>query len=328
MSKSTTSSKEKNIGKAIVDYVIYMFAATILFLLRCLPFEALVFIGRLGGGLVYYLDARHRKVAIKNLRLAFREEYTEEQVKGIARENFKRIGGVFTSSVKLHYLPESKIRKIMKIELEQDPQCPSPMLCQPANGLNATLFAIGHFGNFEIFAWVGRLAKWKKFSTTYRGLPNERLNELIQRGRAFSGCEFLERRFEGSVVKERLRDPECHFGLLADQRMANGGVTCLFFGRECLTSAAPAIFALRYDRPLRVGVCFQTGFASWTITFYPAIPLYKKDGTRRSAKSITQDINDQYEQAIRKDPANWFWVHNRWKAVELHQIRKRERDEV
>ncbi len=326
MSKSKTSEKI-NFGKSIADYIIYIFAATILFLLRCLPFEALVFIGRLGGGLVYYLDKRHRKVAINNLRLAFREEYTKQEIKEIARENFKRIGEVFTSSVKLHYLPESRIRKIMKIKLDQNPQCPSPMLCQPANGLNATLFAIGHFGNFEIFAWAGRVARWKKFATTYRGLPNTRLNNLIQQGRSLSGCEFLERRFDGSVVKERLRDPECFFGLLADQRMANGGVTSLFFGRECLTSAAPAIFALRYDRPLRVGVCFRTGFARWTITFFPAIQLYKKDGTRRSAKSITQDINDQYELAIRKDPANWFWVHNRWKTYSSRRSRKREVDE-
>lgn len=323
---NNNNSKKQSFGKAIADYSIYLFAATILFLIRCLPFEALVFLGRVGGGLVYYLDGRHRKVAINNLRLAFRDEYSEQQIKEIARENFKRIGEVFTSSVKLHYLPESRIRKIMKIELEQDPKCPSPMLCQPANGLNATLFAIGHFGNFEVFAWVGRLARWKKFATTYRGLPNTRLNDLIQRGRAFSKCEFLERRFDGSLVKERLRDPDCFFGLLADQRMANGGVTSQFFGRECMTSAAPAIFALRYDRPLRVGVCFRTGFARWTITFYPAVQLYKKDGTKRSAKSITQDINDQYEKAIRKDPANWFWVHNRWKATQLSRIRKRERD--
>jgi KDO2-lipid IV(A) lauroyltransferase len=25
------------------------------------------------------------------------------------------------------------------------------------------------------------------------------------------------------------------------------------------------------------------------------------------------DVNRTFEQAVRRDPANWFWVHNRWK---------------
>jgi len=26
-------------------------------------------------------------------------------------------------------------------------------------------------------------------------------------------------------------------------------------------------------------------------------------------------VNRAYETAIRRDPANWFWVHNRWKPA-------------
>jgi KDO2-lipid IV(A) lauroyltransferase len=25
------------------------------------------------------------------------------------------------------------------------------------------------------------------------------------------------------------------------------------------------------------------------------------------------DVNRAFEDAVRRDPANWFWVHNRWK---------------
>jgi KDO2-lipid IV(A) lauroyltransferase len=30
-------------------------------------------------------------------------------------------------------------------------------------------------------------------------------------------------------------------------------------------------------------------------------------------RDITADINRAFEAAIRRDPANWFWVHDRWK---------------
>jgi lauroyl/myristoyl acyltransferase len=26
-----------------------------------------------------------------------------------------------------------------------------------------------------------------------------------------------------------------------------------------------------------------------------------------------RDVNSAFEKAVRRDPANWFWVHNRWK---------------
>jgi len=26
-----------------------------------------------------------------------------------------------------------------------------------------------------------------------------------------------------------------------------------------------------------------------------------------------REVNRAFEQAVRRDPANWFWVHNRWK---------------
>jgi KDO2-lipid IV(A) lauroyltransferase len=27
------------------------------------------------------------------------------------------------------------------------------------------------------------------------------------------------------------------------------------------------------------------------------------------------DVNRAFEAAVRRDPANWFWVHNRWKPA-------------
>jgi KDO2-lipid IV(A) lauroyltransferase len=28
-----------------------------------------------------------------------------------------------------------------------------------------------------------------------------------------------------------------------------------------------------------------------------------------------RDINVVFEKAVRRDPANWFWVHDRWRFV-------------
>jgi lauroyl/myristoyl acyltransferase len=31
---------------------------------------------------------------------------------------------------------------------------------------------------------------------------------------------------------------------------------------------------------------------------------------------IMRDVNTAFETAIRRDPVNWLWVHNRWKLVQ------------
>ena len=41
--------------------------------------------------------------------------------------------------------------------------------------------------------------------------------------------------------------------------------------------------------------------------------LTHHNGEPRSTESIMLEVNRAFEAAIRRDPANWFWVHKRWK---------------
>jgi KDO2-lipid IV(A) lauroyltransferase len=70
---------------------------------------------------------------------------------------------------------------------------------------------------------------------------------------------------------------------------------------------------LRYDCPLHTGICYRVGLAQWRIEPGPEIPT-RINGEARPVADITRDINRAFEAAVRRDPANWFWVHNRWKT--------------
>jgi len=85
-----------------------------------------------------------------------------------------------------------------------------------------------------------------------------------------------------------------------------------FLGRECSTSAAPAVFALRYDATLYTAICYRTSLARWVIEVGDQIPT-EENGKARSVEEITRDVNRAFETAVLRDPANWFWVHQRWK---------------
>ena len=108
-------------------------------------------------------------------------------------------------------------------------------------------------------------------------------------------------------------------GLLADQHAGDAGLLLPFLGHTCSTSAAPAVYALRYHCALHTGVCYRVGLARWRIEEGPRIPTLE-NGRPRATAAIMLDVNRAFELAVRRDPANWFWVHNRWKARSAAKI--------
>ena len=71
-----------------MDTVLYLLARATLFVFQVLPLRFVAGMGRMGGGLFYWLDPRHRRVALRNLEDCFGEEMEPKQIRSIARENF------------------------------------------------------------------------------------------------------------------------------------------------------------------------------------------------------------------------------------------------
>src|SRR5262249_44918908 len=140
------------------------------------------------------------------------------------------------------------------------------------------------------------------------------LNRLLQSIREKSGCLYFERRTDSAALKAAMNGPGKMLGLLADQHAGTGGLRLPFFGRDCSTSSAPAVFALRYHCRLFIAFCFRTALARWRLEVGEEIPTHA-NGQPRPTADIMLDVNRAFEAAIRRDPANWFWVHNRWKLL-------------
>ena len=290
-----------------MELPLYLVARALIALAQRLSLTSVARLGRAGGGLAYYLDARHRRVALRNLTQCFGREKTPQEIRALARENFRRIGENFACGVKTATMSLEELRPHVefvapRLVATTDGQAPPNLVA-----------AIGHFGNFELYARFGQFAPAYKCATTYRGLREPSLNRLVQQMREKSGCLFFERRFEAAALKAFMNQPGVILGLLSDQAAGSNGLRLPFLGRDCLTSPAPAIFALRYHCGLFAGICYRVGLARWRIETGEPIPT-SENGQPRSTEAIMRDINREFEAAVRRDPANWFWVHNRWKA--------------
>jgi len=289
-----------------MEALLYYFVRTIVAGARCLPLRVLAWVGRRLGGLAWFLDKRHRTVAQKNIAAAFPEK-SKHDVTQLARNHFQRLGETYACILQTGCMNAEQIRSIVKFVgyerlesvLQEDPEA-------------RIILAIGHYGNFELFSWIHLGAPAAQPATTYRALRQPRLTELMLELREASGCLYFERRTEGEQLKATMKNPHIVLGLLADQNAGDPGICLPVFGRETSVSPAPAVFAQRYKCHIFPSACFRTAPGRWRIELGDEIPT-RTEGKRRSTKAITQDIIAAQEETIRRDPANWFWVHNRWK---------------
>lgn len=289
-----------------MDILLYIFTRVLFQLIRVLPLRIVARIGRMLGFIAYLVDKRHRRVAIKNLSMCFPEK-SQSEIKDIAKENFRRIGENFLSAARTMTMTKEELAPHVEFtgteKLLQDAR---------ESGNSSIVVAIGHFGNFELYARFGEFSEGLKCATTYRALNQKRLNDFIQSLRERSGCLYFERRKDAMKLQQTMRQGGIVLGLLADQHAGDKGLRLPFFGKDCSVSIAPAVYALRYKCPLFVAICYRVEIGKWKIEIYGPVPLFE-NGKKREIAEICADINRIYEQAIRRDPANWFWVHNRWK---------------
>jgi KDO2-lipid IV(A) lauroyltransferase len=288
-----------------MDTLLYWLVRALVAIIQALPLKFVVRLGRAGGVLAFWLDARHRRVALQNLQMCFGTEKPPAEIRAIAKENFRRLGENYCGAIKTaamtpwQMLPHFDLTlsgKILPHEVGAGPQ--------------SRIVAIGHFGNFELYARFGQFVPIFKCAATYRALKQPALNRIMEELRESEGCRFFERRRDGAALKAAMNDTGLLLGLLADQ--SSKGVRIPFLGHDCDTSTAPAVFALRYHCPLHTAICYRTGLAQWEIQVGDEIPTREK-GAPRSTGAIMRDVNRAFEIAVRRDPANWFWVHRRWK---------------
>jgi lauroyl/myristoyl acyltransferase len=280
--------------------IVYYLARALIALLQCLPLPLVARLGRWGGGLAYRLDGRHRRVALENLQMCFGDEMTSAEITGLAMENFRRLGENYCCAIKTAAMSMDQLRPYVEFDRPERLLPPRRMV-----------MAIGHFGNFELYARFQNVSPEYQCATTYRALKQPELNRLLQKVREKSGCLFFERRTDGPMLRAAMINSNLLLGLLADQ--SSRGLRAPFFGHDCDTGLAPAVFALRYDCELYTAFCFRIAPAKWRLELGDKISTRENDAPRSSG-DIMRDVNRSFEKAIRRDPANWFWVHRRWKV--------------
>lgn len=289
-----------------MDRLSYWIYCLLSWVAALLPLESLC---RLGSGLglcAYYLLPTYRRIALSNLQIAFGADAagpvrTSRELRVLARQHFSTLGGNLLSSLKLSRMSPDEILKLVEIEGLDIP-----------SRLNAegrgTVFIIGHLGNWELFAQMITLVLPFPLGSIYQRLGNPYMDGAIRRERAKRGLQLFERK-EGFQGATRLLREAGGVGVLSDQHAGDAGVWCPFFGRLASTTSLPATLALRTGAAIVSATMYTVRPGRWRMVM--AGPIAREV---RDVDAMTARVNLELEARIRQSPADWFWVHNRWKT--------------
>lgn len=179
-----------------------------------------------------------------------------------------------------------------------------------ANG-GPAIFVSGHFANWEILGLCA--ARYDiPLNQVYRAPNNPLLSKLFQSRKPHPDVELIPKGRDGARRLMKVLQDKKFVGILIDQKLREG-MAATFFGREAMTTTAPADLALRFDCPLIPIRIERTGGVNFKVTVEtPAIANPDLERAE-AAKQMTQDLNDLMESWVRARPEQWFWVHKRWR---------------
>jgi len=271
------------------------------FAVRPFPLAAIFRAGQALGLFGYYVAGPYRRLALHNLTIAFGEEKDAAELRRLCRRHFRNLVANLLCSLKIATLSREQVRSIVTVENLET-------LHAVLEEKSSYVALVSHIGNWELLAQILPVLCPAPVGTVYQRLGNRYIDADVRSMRQRRGLQLFERKegFQGAI--KALRGGRS-IGVLMDQHAGDKGIWCSFFGRLASTAPFGATLALRGNRDILPVTIFTDVPGRWRVVFSAPI---RSQG--QSIERLTGEINQALETLIRRQPEDWFWVHNRWKT--------------
>ncbi len=263
----------------------------------------------LGSGLgdfLYFVLKKRRRIALKNLQIAFGDEMSTDERAKICRRSFQQVGKTAIEFLRFPKLTLDNIWKEVTVDGKEH-------LIQALDKGKGAIVFLPHFGNWELLAMVyGALIPNRAKAIAFP-LKNRYLNALVSQYREQLSLRLITRR---QAVRETLRALKENYavGFFADQNAGREGVFVDFFGQQASAVRGPATLALKTGAPLLLSMAIRQPGDRHHVLITPEIDLEISGDLEQDVQTNTARILKILETYIRQYPDQWLWTHNRWKT--------------
>ncbi|MCC6598166.1 MAG: lipid A biosynthesis acyltransferase [Alphaproteobacteria bacterium] len=173
-----------------------------------------------------------------------------------------------------------------------------------------------HLGNWEVNSVACLLQLGITVDASYRAPNNRWSADILMRARSLGGRlkAHPKSRSGGKRMMECVKNGGI-LGILIDQKY-NEGLSVPFFGHDAMTNPFFVQLAQKYECPLIPVRNVRTQGIQSRLIIYDEIKTFENDGTPRPVRDVILDAHNLLEGWIKETPAQWLWLHRRWKEQE------------
>lgn len=260
------------------------------------------------GLLLFFIWRSRREIAIRNLNRSIENGSlrVSEPAEKIIRESFQNIGQSFAEVLKIYFgFGEGIIESVTIEGLEH-------FEAAKRKG-KGVLFITGHCGNWELIG-IAVSVKFASLAVVVRPLNNPYLNRLVEKVRKRYGNRVINKKGALRPVMQTLKKNET-VGILMDQAVIpEEGYVIDFLGRGAWTTKMPALIARKTGAAVLPAFIHRTK-KGHAMRIYPEIELSPESEREKAFQEDTKKFSSYIETYIREYPAEWLWIHRRWKRV-------------
>jgi len=297
----------KKIRKSIIGFLSWFGLTTCSAIVSIMPARFLYSFASFVSFLAYRFASKQKRIALESLSFAFGKEKSASELDKIIKDCFTFMS---KSAVELMFLFDKPhiLKKRVTLAGKEN------LDCALAKGCGVVLVS-AHFGNFPLL--LVRLAvEGYTVGGIMKPMHDKRVEEIFLEKRKKFGVKTIYSQPRDTCVNntiQALRNNELIF-IPIDQNFGTGGVFVNFFGRKAATAAGPVVFAQRTGAALLPCFIIRNSDDSHQIIFEPAVKLEESKDAKDTILINIQKLTNVIEAYIRKYPAEWGWIHRRWKS--------------
>jgi KDO2-lipid IV(A) lauroyltransferase len=298
---------KKKLERTLVRWVFYFFS----WLFRVLPYSV---IKAISGALlvtVYVVLKRMRRTAMNTLNIAFGREKSQAELQKICKDCFNNGArgvielGAFMARpvfIKETFSFDGDSRENLEAAFKEG---------KGVIGISA------HFGNFPLMLlYLAQMGY--PTNAIIRPSRDEIIEKDFQAARSRLGLKTVHSYPRETCVSQSLkalRDKELLVVLMDQNTGSKSGVYVDFFGQKSGTATGPIIFAMRTGAPLLPIFTLRDGNSDkHRLVIEKHFYLEQKATDEETIQHNVQKLTNIIEGYIRKYPAEWGWMHRRWKS--------------
>lgn len=263
------------------------------------------------GLFLYYLIPYRKKLILANIEQVFGSTLTYEHRIHLTKAYYSHLATSFRETLQLRFMNEVALKNKVKVLGHQH------MLDVIAEQ-KGVLVVTGHFGNWEV-APIGGVLNFKKFQGKFhfirRTLRFKALERMVFKNYYKAGLNVIPKKNSLDKVCAALEKNHAVIFVL-DQHASlvnRDGIAVEFFGKKAGTYRSLATLARHTGVPVIPAAGYRLPNGTHVLEFHKPIYWQEYDTTAEALYQNTLSYNQALEQIILANPAQWNWMHKRWK---------------